>query len=410
MKIIAEIFSQGEEVVTGQTVDSNAAWLSQRLMDSGFSVKRHTSVGDDLDALVNLIKEIAQRADCCICTGGLGPTIDDLTSEAVSLAAGVPLLLDAQAMHDIAHYFAERQRTMPESNRKQAYLPQGAVRLDNPVGTAPGFALLIGRCWFSFLPGVPSEMKAMFKQVQQHLSQRFEVEAEHLITLRSVGIGESAIQQRLQDIILPAGVRLGFRAAVDEVQTKLLFPSHMTLQEKKRTLADVKTAIGDAVFSTDGLDDEAGGDLLTTVDRLLQQCTPSLTTYAPYPRLALLESASGGLLAARCQGKPWLDAAYIVNDISQASRHFNLELPVHHPLQAVEQLAEHLLTLGADLALVQLHQTNRDQTIVLYNGLLTAEGLCHHQTILGGPPNRRQTQAAMLTLDVLRRALQNREW
>jgi len=408
MKVIAEIFSQGEEVVTGQTVDSNAAWLSQQLVDAGFSVTRHTAVGDELDALVTLIEDISRRADCCICTGGLGPTIDDLTREAVSLAAGVPLVLDVQAMQDIAHYFAERQRTMPENNRKQAYLPQDAVRLDNPVGTAPGFALMIGRCWFSFLPGVPSEMKAMFKQVQQQLSKRFEVEAEHLITLRSVGIGESAIQQRLQDIALPAGVRLGFRAAVDEVQTKLLFSTHITLQEKRRIIADVKTAIGDAVFSIDGLDDEAGGDLLTTVDRLLQHGASSLTTHAPYPRLALLESASGGLLAARCQGKPWLDAAYIAKDITQAGRHFNLELSSQQPLQAVERLAEHLLILGADLALVQLHHTHRDQTIVLYNGLLTAEGLCHHQTVLGGSPNRRQTQAAMLTLDVLRRALQNR--
>lgn len=408
MKVIAEIFSQGEEVVSGQTVDSNAAWLSQRLIDSGFSVTRHTAVGDDLDALIALLREIAQRADCCVCTGGLGPTIDDLTTQAVSLAAGLPLQRDPEAMQAIERYFAQRQRPMPESNRKQALFPQGAIRIDNPLGTAPGFALKIERCWFSFLPGVPSEMKGMFPAVQQQLLQRFTVKPEQLVTLRSVGIGESAIQQRLQDIALPDGVRLGFRAAVEEVQTKLLFPADFPEQERQRQIDTIQAAIGHYVFAVDGLAEDLGGDLLTTVDRLLQRQAQALGARSHYPQLALLESASGGLLAAKCQGKPWLDSAYIANTISQAGRHFNLDFSEHHPLPAIEQLAEHLMTLGANLALVQLYQSGRDQTIVLYNGLLTADGMHHSQITLGGPPHKQQTQAAMLTLDLLRRTLQNR--
>ncbi|MEY4718343.1 MAG: hypothetical protein RL563_961, partial [Pseudomonadota bacterium] len=227
MSVIAEIFSQGEEVVSGQTVDSNAAWLSQQLVDSGFTVTRHTAVGDDLEALVSLIKEISQRADCCVCTGGLGPTSDDLTTQAVSLASGLALQFDPEAMEQIEQYFAQRQRPMPEANRKQAYFPQGAMRIDNPVGTAPGFAVKINRCWFSFLPGVPSEMKAMFPAVKQQWIPSFQVEPERRITLRSIGIGESTIQQRVQDIPLPSGVRLGFRAAIEEVQTKLYFSAEV---------------------------------------------------------------------------------------------------------------------------------------------------------------------------------------
>ena len=408
MSVIAEIFSQGEEVVSGQTVDSNAAWLSQQLVDSGFTVTRHTAVGDDLEALVSLIKEISQRADCCVCTGGLGPTSDDLTTQAVSLASGLALQFDPEAMEQIEQYFAQRQRPMPEANRKQAYFPQGAMRIDNPVGTAPGFAVKINRCWFSFLPGVPSEMKAMFPAVKQQWIPSFQVEPERRITLRSIGIGESTIQQRVQDIPLPSGVRLGFRAAIEEVQTKLYFSAEVPTNQQRTFIDQIHAAIGEAVFAIDGISPETDGDLLTTVDRLLQQADQSLGARSSHPQLALLESVSGGLLAAKCQGKPWLDSAYIASDISQAGRHFNLDLPTHSPLQAVEQLAEHLLMLGADLALVQLHHTHQDSSLLLYNGLLTQEGMYHSQITLAGPPARRQIQAAMLTLDLLRRTLQHR--
>ena len=141
MKPIAEIFSQGEEIITGDTVDSNAAWLSQRLVELGFKVRRHTAVGDDLDDLLSLFQEIAERADCCICTGGLGPTIDDLTAEAVSIASQQVLQFDAEAYAQIQQYYACRDRPMPAANRKQAMLPDGAQRIDNAIGTAPGFAM-----------------------------------------------------------------------------------------------------------------------------------------------------------------------------------------------------------------------------------------------------------------------------
>ena len=137
MRPIAEIFSQGEEVVTGQILDSNAALLSQQLSGMWFTVRRHSAVGDRLQDLVSVLVEIAGRADCCICTGGLGPTVDDLTAQAVSFATGKPLAFDEEAMRWISAYFELRQRPMPEINRKQAMLPKGSTRIDNPVGTAP---------------------------------------------------------------------------------------------------------------------------------------------------------------------------------------------------------------------------------------------------------------------------------
>ncbi|NOQ35163.1 MAG: competence/damage-inducible protein A, partial [Methylococcaceae bacterium] len=130
-----EIFSQGEEVVTGQVADTNAAWLSTQLVEMGFKVSRHTAVGDKLEDLISLLQEIASRADCCICTGGLGPTTDDLTREAVATAFDAPLEFDEIALKNISEYFTQRDRAMPEVNRKQAYFPKNAKRIDNDWGT-----------------------------------------------------------------------------------------------------------------------------------------------------------------------------------------------------------------------------------------------------------------------------------
>ena len=199
-----EIFSQGEEIVTGQTVDTNAAWLAQEAIHCGFTVTRHTAVGDKLTDLINLLNDIAARADCCICTGGLGPTSDDLTAEAVASAFNRPLEFDDIAFEQIKEFFDRRNRPMPEVNKKQALLPQTAKRIDNTWGTAPGFALQHQRCWFVFLPGVPSEMKGLFlEHVKPDLLTRFTLQPPHLVSLKTLGLGESAIQELIKDIKIP---------------------------------------------------------------------------------------------------------------------------------------------------------------------------------------------------------------
>ncbi|MGR8929836.1 MAG: competence/damage-inducible protein A [Gammaproteobacteria bacterium] len=395
MKIVAEIFSQGEEVVSGQIVDSNAAWLSQRLNDMGFTVQRHTAVGDNLEDLVGLLKEISARADCCICTGGLGPTVDDLTAEAVALAAGVPLLFDEEAMAQVSAYFARRQRPMPDSNRKQAYFPQGALRITNPNGSAPGFEIRLNCCLFVFLPGVPSEMKAMFPFVQSQLSQRFDLQPDCLVTLRTVGIGESTIQELLRDVELPTDVHLGFRASPDDVQTKLLFPAWFDEDEKRHCVERVAKTIGDYVFAIDGLAGLPGGDLVSVVDRLMKQRRL---------KLGVLENASGGLLAAKCHGKDWLAAAFVAGDCRQAARQLGVTLESDDPNQAARVLAYGLSAYGSDIELLQL--VSRDQDgYRLYNYLQTEDTVHQQQHFLfGGQFN--QTQSAILALDLLRRYLQ----
>ena len=157
----AEIVATGEEIRTGALIDSNSAHIATRLEENGVAVTRHTCVGDNLDALIAVLSEIGSRAELAVVTGGLGPTADDLTAEAAAKAAGLKLDLNSSALQSVENFFKARQREMNPASRKQAFLPTGAECIQNPVGTAPGFVLKIGRCQFFFLPGVPAEMQRM---------------------------------------------------------------------------------------------------------------------------------------------------------------------------------------------------------------------------------------------------------
>lgn len=393
-----EIFSQGEEVVTGQVVDSNAAWLAQQGVQLGFTVTRHTSVGDKLGDLATVLREISERADCCLCTGGLGPTTDDLTAEAVTRAFGLSLEFDETAFAQTKQFFDRRNRAMPDSNRKQAMLPHGTLRLDNEWGTAPGFALQAGRCWFVFMPGVPSEMRNMYlEKVQAMLQQRFVLQPQTLITIKTIGIGESDLQQRIKPIAIPNTVQLGFRASLSEVQTKLLFPHDYPSAAIEDLVKSIAGQIGDAVFAIDGLGAD-GGDLITLLNQLMTDGKHTL---------AVVETVSQGMIVSYCTALPWLlEARY-----QQTSAINNDDFWAVAKNIAIATQAQS----GADFVLVQLHDADlsaiqdKDSAIVLYNVLLT--GHQFHQTThtVAGPGKRKQHQAALLALDLLRRFLQHKD-
>lgn len=400
-----EIFSQGEEVVTGQIVDSNAAWLSQRLLQMGFKVTRHTAVGDNLNDLTALLQEIAARADCCICTGGLGPTSDDLTAEAVAQAFALPLEFDSEAYRQIRRFFDLRNRIIPEINRKQAMLPHGALRLDNLWGTAPGFALQAGRCRFAFAPGVPYEMRQMFDaHIAPLLAANFSLRPSTLVTIKTVGIGESDIQQRIAAMDIPAGVQLGFRAGSDDVQTKLLFPPDYPSDGMHLLAAEVAACIGNAVFAVD-VDGSMPGDMAAAVDALLQGQS-----------VAVAETASGGMLAAKCSAYPWLVEAVYADNVERLCR----KLAVDNRAEAIAETAVRLAQAlrersGADVALVQLYDGDRDalddkdRSLSLCHALASADGAAQGASQTGGPLKRKQNQAALLSLDFLRRCLDRQQ-
>jgi nicotinamide-nucleotide amidase len=284
-----EIVATGDELRTGQLVDRNSAHIARELHRSGFEVVRFHCIGDHLERLVQLFREIGQRSDMAVVTGGLGPTVDDLSSLAAARAARVDLSEDATALASVEAFFKLRRRSLTASNRKQTFLPHGAQCLPNPVGTAPGFSITIGKCRFFFLPGVPFEMKRMLKDqvipaadATRGTSKLFFPDR----TLSVFGLTESATNQRLEGLAdrFPS-VKLGMRAKFPEIQVRLY-----TRGSQERLLAKtldrasdwVVGRLGSHVFST------RGRSLPHTAGELLRRRGETL---------ALAESCTGGLMA-----------------------------------------------------------------------------------------------------------------
>ncbi|MCY3981950.1 MAG: molybdopterin-binding protein, partial [Alphaproteobacteria bacterium] len=188
-----EVICTGDEVLTGKTINTNFSRLSRRLTELGLLVVRETTVGDDRVELRAAFDVAARRADAVIVNGGLGPTVDDLSQEVAAEAAGVALDLRPEWLETIRGFYRRRGRDMPPNNRKQAMLPEGAELIDNPVGTACGFAIDIGRARFFFTPGVPSELDVMTEnELIPRLRAMSGIDAMvHLKRFHSFGIGES---------------------------------------------------------------------------------------------------------------------------------------------------------------------------------------------------------------------------
>jgi competence/damage-inducible protein CinA-like protein len=221
------MLSTGDEVLHGQIIDTNAAWLADVLFQQGLPMTSRSTVGDSLEALVSALQERSQIADVLIVNGGLGPTSDDLSSLAAATASGTALVLDEEWLQKMEAWFAGRGRMMAASNRKQAEIPENAELVDNPVGTACGFALQLNRCLMFFTPGVPSEFKVMVEQqIIPRLKSRFELpEPPICLRLTTFGRGESDLAAELEGIVLPEGVTMGYRSSMPIIEIKLTGPA-----------------------------------------------------------------------------------------------------------------------------------------------------------------------------------------
>jgi nicotinamide-nucleotide amidase len=198
-----EVIAIGDELTTGQRLDTNSQWLSERLTEMGVAVVFHTTVADDLLANIEAFRAAAQRADVVVSTGGLGPTADDLTREALAAAAEVELVEDAESLAHIENLFRSRGRGMPERNRLQAQFPRGANPIPNPHGTAPGIEQTIGGCRIFALPGVPAEMYEMWRASVAPAIAALQ-ESPRVIRHRRIkcfGVGESQLEAMLPDVI-----------------------------------------------------------------------------------------------------------------------------------------------------------------------------------------------------------------
>lgn len=223
-----EMLSTGDEVLHGQIVDTNAAWLADYLFQQGLPMSSRETVGDSLSSLIETLQERSHIADVLIVNGGLGPTSDDLSALAAAKACGVELVEHPTWITRIEAYFAERGRVMADSNRKQAQLPANAEMLDNRVGTACGFVLMLNKCLMFFTPGVPSEFKVMVKeQIFPRLQQQFSLPEPPLcLRLTTFGTSESDLAAELDKMPLPPDVVLGYRSSSPIIELKLTGPHH----------------------------------------------------------------------------------------------------------------------------------------------------------------------------------------
>lgn len=210
----AEIIAIGSELLLGATVDTNSAYLARQLAAAGINLFRKSVVGDNVERIAAAVNEALARADLVICTGGLGPTVDDMTREAVALATNRPLAFKPELLEQIEARFAAFGRTMSPSNRRQAFVPEGSRVIENPRGTAPSFIVEDERGAVVVLPGVPYEMRFLFETaVLPYLRDNLGVTDVILVkTLHAVGLGESVIGERIADLMEATNPTVGISA------------------------------------------------------------------------------------------------------------------------------------------------------------------------------------------------------
>lgn len=281
--IIAEVIAIGDELTTGYRLDTNSRWISQQLCDLGINVMYHSTVGDDLNANIDVFAIAAERADVIVCTGGLGPTADDLTRQAIATMAHVELELYDDQLEHLEAFFARRGRTMTPSNKIQAHFPAGAIVIPNPEGTAPGIEFKTTHtttpATIFALPGVPAEMKQMFfATVEQKLmSITGEGNVIHHHVIRCFGSGESHIESLLPDLVKRGRDPLvGITASGGTISLRLTTRAESVercLEKMSETQATIESLLGDLVF---GFNDDL---LETVVTRQLHDATAALAIH-----------------------------------------------------------------------------------------------------------------------------------
>jgi nicotinamide-nucleotide amidase len=385
-----EILCTGDEILTGKTINTNYSHISRRLAEVGLDVHWGTTVGDDRAALLQSFRQAGERSDAVIVNGGLGPTVDDLSQEVAAQAAGVELQLSDYWLERMTQSYARRGRVMPANNRKQAMLPAGSEFIDNPIGTACGFAITIGKARFFFTPGVPREMRRMVdEQVIPRLLQIAGIKAvTRLKRFHTFGIGESRADELLAGIpglAIDGEIKLGFQAHYPELETKLAARAEdeAGLAAKLAPIeAEVRRRLGNSIVAED--------------DQTLEGVVLAKLGSGGYT-LAVAEGITGGTLAARLAPHAGAEKVFKRSVV-------DLDL---HKLPSAEDLRKQTGTSHALRVAVQLDEgpERPDWGGTITIAIADAQGSVTRQARLIGIRDWVRAGAVELGLDCLRRRL-----
>jgi nicotinamide-nucleotide amidase len=392
----AEVISIGDELTSGQRLDTNSQWLSQRLGELGIRTLYHCTVGDDLAANVRVFRTAAQRADVIVCTGGLGPTADDLTRQALADVLGVELVFDEESYARIQAMFSRRKREMPERNRIQAMLPSGARVIPNPHGTAPGIDLDLplgaSPARVFALPGVPAEMREMWwatvePALRELVGPRREVIKHRVI--RCFGVGESDLEAMLPDLIKrehtpTVGITVS-QATISLRITAIANSAEACDAWIEPTVATIQQCLGKLIFG----DDE--DELQHTIVRLLA---------ARKQTLATIECGTGGLVADWFSEAAGETGVYLGGEV--------VRRPVESTAEAICRMAENCREQwGADIALAIGPFPSQEFTPdgvppVVEVALANDGGILAHSAVFAGHPDILKPLTAKRALNYLR--------
>jgi len=403
----SEIVMIGTELLLGQIVDTNAAYLARQLAAGGIDVFRKTTVGDNARRIADILTGAMDRCDIVITSGGLGPTVDDKTREAVSLATGRPLILNPALLDAIAAFFERRGIELGENNKRQAYIPDGALPIENPVGTAPGFIVEKNGKSLISLPGVPRELYfLMEKTVLPYLKERFRIQTVLLTrVLRTAGVGESTIDRMIADLEESDNPTVGLSAHPGSVDIRIAAKAESV--ETAAGLLDamearIRDRLGDAIF---GIDAESIEQVV--VQRLRKRGL----------KLAVLETNTSGIFTARLteaeNGSGAFSSGRIV-PLKAAGAGLAEGSTVSAPSKELaERLSEHLLAeTGADIAVAIVGDDDpavgpfQKVTGQTHIGIAARSKptVCRHIRIGGICPDAR-TRIASFAFEALRRCI-----
>jgi nicotinamide-nucleotide amidase len=405
----AEIIAIGSELLLGQIVDTNSSWIAGSLAENGIELVRTSTVGDDSTCMEAIIREAMARSSIVITTGGLGPTEDDLTREVVAEATGRPLVLNPRLLEQIDAHFKRRGYRMTENNRRQAYIPEGAIPVENPKGTAPAFIVEGTGCVTISLPGVPMEMKYLMEQsVIPYLRKRFNIKGQVIRyrVLRTCGLGESAVGLQIADLMRqgrnpivgtlasPGDVRIRITAKADHPEE--------ALSMIHETETEIRSRIGRLIY---GVDDE-------TLHGNLAKSLASMNL-----SLAVAETFTGGSLLQKLTsgGHPMSFQGIVLPSASAQKRFLELgqeefEALSTKPIGMTDLLSRRACsTFGATFGLAQwtnlLESSGKELRIQTWYSLSAPDRVINEEHVLGGEMPALRERVTIIALDMVRKCL-----